>query len=206
MNHIFATRFSHFAPPPNSPAQTPPLPFVDPLFKRRLSQVSRMTIQVVHDVLQESDGEPPKLVFVSFRGELGRQLKINRGLVKDAEVTPANFSLSVFNTPPAVATIALGMRAGYTAVFPGDDDFYAGLLSACAPVLSGAEERVIFAYADEAVPDEYRPVFHGADGDPLAFACVLSAQRSEGAVELDVSGRAEAFFSPRAFLSLLCPS
>ncbi|MDR0710327.1 MAG: beta-ketoacyl synthase chain length factor, partial [Spirochaetaceae bacterium] len=86
-------------------AESPALEYTDPLYRRRLSQVSRMTIEVIHDVLPiEKD---TRLVFVSFRGELARQFSINRMLAGDGDIKPAAFSLSVFNTPPASAAIAL---------------------------------------------------------------------------------------------------
>ncbi len=207
MNKMYVTRFSYFKSSPENPSENPALSFVDPLFKRRLSQISRMTIQVVHDVIDgAADEKNSKLVFVSFRGELSRQLKINKGLVQDAEVMPANFSISVFNTPPAVAAIALGMKAGYTAVFPGEDNFRSGFLSACAPVLCGDERKIIFVYADELVPEEYRAVFPGGDPNPLAFACVLSSEKSDGAVEINIDDVSDdgSLSSPVDFLEKIC--
>ena len=209
MNTVYVSRFSYFKPSPENAGESPKLEYVEPLFKRRFSQISKMTIQVVHDVLAAESGAvdgatSPKLSFMSFRGELSRQLKINKGLVLDADVMPAQFSLSVFNTPPAVATIALGIKAGYTAVFPGNDDFYAGLLCACAPILCGAEKKIVFVYADECVPDEYRPVFHGSSPDALAFACVLGGEKSAGAKEIFVTERRDDFSSPQSFLDFLC--
>lgn len=172
----------------------PPLSFTPPLFRRRLSQLSRMTVQVVHDALElaglgagpEKTGTaavggssatgiaPLKQSFVSFRGELARQLSINRTLITEQDVLPASFSLSVFNTPMALASIACGLTGGYSVLFPPADGFYDGFCAACAPLLCGEEDRLLFVYADEAVPAEYA-AFCPDDADPLAFATVLSA-------------------------------
>ncbi len=173
-----------YRPSLENPAELPKLEFCDPLFKRRLSQVSRMTIQVVHDLLEKCpDAKNYKLVFASFRGELSRQLKINKGLVEDGDVMPAQFSISVFNTPPAAATIACGIKAGYTAVYSSEDCFTDAFLAAAAPVASGDEEKVLFVYADELITDEYKQsyiprYFSQSDIDgkypfPVAFACVV---------------------------------
>lgn len=162
-------------PPAGEESESPKLPYVEPLLRRRLSQVTRMAVEVVHSVAALAEGAP--LVFASMRGEVSRQLRINRGLVEDADVSPAQFSLSTFNAPPAVATIALGITAGYTAVYP--TRFGDALLAASAPVLSGRSPRVVFAFADERVPDEYAGCARGA-GCPLAFAAVLSADPSNG--------------------------
>jgi len=180
---IYITKFASFQPSLENPAEQPKLEYVDALFRRRLSQITRMTIEVVHNL---GDGlSNLKLVFASFRGEIARQLKINKGLVEDADVMPAQFSLSVFNTPPAATTIALGMKAGYTAIYPSEDNFLSALVAASSSILSGSDKSVIFAYADEKIPEEYANCAGFSKDLPLAFACVLSGEKSVGAVEID---------------------
>ena len=187
-------------------SETPKLEYVEPLFKRRLSQISKMTIHALHEVLD--CGGDSKLVFISFRGEIGRQLKINRGLVEDGDVMPASFSISVFNTPPAVATIALGMKAGYTAIYPAGGSFSDGLSAALAPLLSGKEKKIILAYGDEKVPEEYESIESAGElifKGPLAFACVISSEVDEKtadgiSIRLDNSD----FSGPEEFIKYLC--
>ncbi|MDR0452046.1 MAG: beta-ketoacyl synthase chain length factor [Treponema sp.] len=211
---VYAARFSAWAPgftgigdwrawaegkraiPRN--AESPALEYTDPLFRRRLSQISRMTIQVIHDVLPV--GDDTKLVFVSFRGELARQFSINRMLAEDGDLKPAAFSLSVFNTPPALAAIALNLGAGYTAVYPGNGSFRAALMAALAPVASGAAREILLAYADESYPEEYAAFSGGRGGTegpaPLAFAALLGG--GGGGVRVTAAdGTAD---SPEAFL------
>ena len=181
---IYITKFAKYQPSHENPAEQPKLEYVDPLFRRRLSQITRMTIECVHNLGDDITGL--KLGFASFRGEIARQLKINKGLVEDADVMPAQFSLSVFNTPPAAATIALGMKAGYTAIYPSEDNFLSALLAASSPVLCGSEKNVIFAYADEKIPEEYAECAGFSGELPLAFACLISDAKSEGAVEVNL--------------------
>ena len=203
---IFATEFASFKPSYENPGEAPKLPYVDTLFKRRLSQISRMTIDVIHSLIGENgENSDVKIVFSSFRGEIARQLKTNRTLFDDAAVMPASFSISVFNAPPGLATIVCKMKAGYTAIFPGDGKFSSSLTAACAGILCGDEKKVIFAYADELVPEEYKSSPGYVRPHPLAFACVLSAERREGASEIPV-GEKEFFkiaSSPEAFLAYL---
>jgi hypothetical protein len=182
-------------------SDNPGIEFTTPLFRRRLSQLSRMTIQVIHDILPI--GEDTKIVFVSFRGEIAQQLKINRMLIEEGDVTPAAFSLSVFNTPPALAAIALNLRAGYSAVYPAEDRFDSGFLAAASPILCGDAEETVLAYADELAPEEYGSL-RPADNEPLAFAALLSRAsegRSPRGPALDTD--ADALESPRAFLKHL---
>ncbi len=202
-------------------AAMPPLSFTALLFRRRLSQLSRMTVQVVHDALelaglgagQEKTGTAAvggssatgiaglKQSFVSFRGELARQLSINRTLIIEQDVLPASFSLSVFNTPMALASIACGLTGGYSVLFPPADAFYDGFCAACAPLLCGEEDRLLFVYADEAVPAEYA-AFCPDDADPLAFACILSASVPCGS-SIAFDHTAAAGMTPAAFLRML---
>lgn len=189
--NVYIQQVACYQPPADNPKDAPKLAYVDPLFKRRLSQLSRMTIEAVHGVLEAAPDEAAaaKLVFASRRGEITRQLKINRGLVEDGDVLPAQFSLSVFNTPPAVATIALGLKAGYTAVYPDQSTgrgFYDALMAAIAPLLVGKAAHVIFVYGDELVPSEYATVATETEQAFAPFACavLLSTKKTTGALDL----------------------
>jgi len=155
-----------------SGAQGPAITFTDPLFRRRLSQISKMTVQVVHDLLPV--GENTKMLFVSFRGELSRQSQINRMLIEEKALKPAAFSLSVFNAPAALASIALGLKGGYSALYPGNNSFADSLMAAEAAFSSGAMEELIFAYADEEAPPEYNCLFKaGSSHVPEQGQCPL---------------------------------
>jgi hypothetical protein len=156
--------------------KAPEIAFTDSLFRRRLSQISKMTIQVVHELLPLE--ENTKMIFLSFRGELARQYKINKMVIEDEAIMPAAFSLSVFNAPIALASIALGLKGGYTAIYPGENSFATGLVMAEAALFSGADE-LLFVYADEEIPQEYKCLSRGtSDGtssfSPLAYAVLLA--------------------------------
>jgi hypothetical protein len=186
----------------------PDLAFTDPVFRRRLSQISRMTIQVLHDLMPFK--EDTKVVFLSFRGEITRQFQINKMIIEEQSVLPAAFSLSVFNTPPALAAIALGLTAGYTAVYPADG-FRSALVAAAAPVLSGSAGETTVVYADEFCPPEYGDL-RPAGNKPLAFGVILSGTAGEGGGEPAIpftlngepgSGVSAGTGSPQEFLKYL---
>ncbi|MCR4822314.1 MAG: beta-ketoacyl synthase chain length factor [Treponema sp.] len=202
---IYITKFSSYSPSQDNPGELPKLSYVDSLFRRRLSQLTRMTIEVLHNLIGEEENCPLKLVFASFRGEIARQLKINKGLVEDADVMPAPFSLSVFNTPAAAATIALKMKAGYTVIYPSQNDFSSALIAAASGILSGSEEKLIFSYGDEFIPEEYKDCANYTEEEPLALACILSSQKTEGALELslDRESLSKIAATPKAFISWL---
>ncbi|MBP3710787.1 MAG: beta-ketoacyl synthase chain length factor [Treponema sp.] len=157
----------------------PKLEYTDMLFRRRLSQISKMTVQVVHDVLERAPhAKTLKQVFISCRGELAREFSVSKTLVEEHAILPANFSLSVFNTPIALATIALGLRGGYSVIYPSKGDFCAAFQGACAPLFAGSENKILLVYADEFAPEEYS-AFGTASYEPLAFAAILSREGNE---------------------------
>lgn len=187
-----------------SPQDAPKLEYLSPLFRRRLSQLTRMTVEAVHSLLEKApdiDRTSVKIVFASFRGELSQTFKVNEQFAEDCEIKPATFSLSVYNCPVAQATMAFSLEGGYTAVYPKEGDFYSVLLSAAAPLLTGEEKEILFVFADEAVIESYKDVpLYGKNSridDAFAFAALLST--SEGKEPLDL-----AFWknkSPRDFIS-----
>jgi hypothetical protein len=159
----------------DSPSQSPEIAFTDPMFRRRLSQITKMTIQVVHKLLPLD--EDTKLFFLSFRGEISKQFKINKMVIEDKEALPAAFSNSVFNAPIALASMAFGLKGGYTAVYPGGDSFSTGLSCAVSQLLDTAKKEIVFVYADEEAPLEYEKVKKAGKPSPFAFAFVLSKNK-----------------------------
>ncbi|MCH5290500.1 MAG: beta-ketoacyl synthase chain length factor [Treponema sp.] len=153
----------------------PALEFTPPLFRRRLGQLCRMTVQVVHDALEQTGCGDIKQVFVSCRGDISREFAINKQLIQENSILPASFSLSVFNAPIALATIACGLKSGYSVIFPSKGNFASAFFAACAPVLCGHEQSVLFVYGDEVVPECYGSLCpqHNV---ALSFATVISAQ------------------------------
>jgi hypothetical protein len=156
-----------------------------------------MTVEVLHQLaLFSVPLGDLKLNFVSLYGETASQFKINKGLVADKEIKPAAFSLSVFNTAPAQATIALGLKGGYTALYPRS--FREGFLASSAALLAGDRDQSVFVYGDEAVPSEYAGLVDKAAAPaPLAFAALLSCKEPG----LVCSADSAALDSPQAFLN-----
>ncbi|MCL1915785.1 MAG: beta-ketoacyl synthase chain length factor [Desulfovibrionaceae bacterium] len=181
-------------------AAGPDLSFTPPLFRRRLSLISKMTVRVAHELLPFS--ARARIFFLSLRGEIGQQFKISCAFLEEALVRPASFSHSVFNTPVAMASIVLGLTAGYTALYSGEGGFYAGFQAAAAPLLAGDADESVLIYADEAAPEEYGRLCP-PDNLPLAFGVALS--RAEGRrLAWDGRNRADFFGTSKSFLRHVC--
>lgn len=181
--------------------ESPKLEYTDPLFRRRLSQITKMTVHVVHSLLEKTNiNKETKIVFVSLRGEIEREFTINKGLIEDGMILPAGFSLSVFNTPISSATLAFGLKGGYSVIYPSKNNFSDAFKTAVAPILAGTEKEIIFVYADELVPEFYQDK-RPEENIPLAFACVISSECKENGVEFDDFSNLEK--SPSKFLKYL---
>lgn len=162
----------------------PKLEFVPMLFRRRLSALTKMVVKTVHAV---SEGLPPSpITFASEFGEICRQYKISGGILDSGEVSPANFSLSVFNTPASAASIVERDMTGYRAVFSGKKSFENGLKEAAAAIVSGRASERIFVFADERLPKEYSSI--AVYPNPVCALAIRLSNDSAGAIcELDLS-------------------
>lgn len=165
--------------------EAPAISFTSPLFRRRLSQLCKMVIQAVHDIIEETGCGDIKQTFVSTYGDIKRQLDVSRQSLVDKEILPASFSFSVFNAPIALASLACKLKSGYSVLFPAENDFKDAFFTAAAPLLCGDEKSQIFVYGNEVIPEEYQGHFPqtAADGtdlnEPFVFATVISSEKSE---------------------------
>ena len=194
-NEIYISRFSAWAPglenaeeweewalgrrEMSCASEGPEIKFTDAMFRRRLSQISKMTIQVVHDLLPVK--EETKMLFLSFRGELSRQFKVNKMQIEDGSFLPAAFSFSVFNAPVALASMAFGLKGGYAAVYPTNNSIKDGLITATAMLNTGLQDELIFIYADEEIPQEYSCLVP-EPLPPFAFSLLLSREPHAGSI------------------------
>ncbi len=181
---VYIEKFKVFVP--SEVAPQPDVKFVPMLTRRRLSLLSKMVV-FVNDAVSK-DLPPCKVTFASQYGEISQQLKISDTLLQTGNVSPAHFSLSVFNASIANATILEKNTAGYSAVFSGKDAFRYGLADCVAALESGSEKERIFIFADEKIPETYAPVAGVSYPNAYcALALRLSVEKTEGSIELDHS-------------------
>jgi hypothetical protein len=156
---IYIEKIASFVPTEAKPK--PDVSFVPMLTRRRLSYISRMVVLVSDQVSQDKDGNkltPSKVTFASQFGEISQQLKISQTLIDTGTVSPAHFSLSVFNAAVANASILETNTAGYSAVFSGKDAFTTGLTDCLAALENEPSDTRTFIFADELIPETYAPV------------------------------------------------
>lgn len=144
-----------------------------------------MTIQVAHDLIQKTGDSSAPQAFISNRGEIAREFSVSMSLARERSVSPAAFSLSVFNTPISVATIALGLRAGYSSIYPSKGGFRSAFAAACAGILCGDDKKIMLVYADELPPAQYNAL-GTQDMFPFAFAAQVSSDSCGAGVRVGV--------------------
>ncbi len=184
--------------------EAPALKFLPALFRRRLSQLSRMVLQIGHDLAPPQTQIP--CVFASHYGEINKQYKISKQLIDSFEVSPAAFSLSVFNAPVFLLSIAQGNKEVGSAVYSGDQALSTGLLEMLGMLASGNKHDCMLIFADEYIHPTYHSLFESVP-EPYAFGMVFSKNSSRASqpysVEINMSTKQTAPQHPLALLRWL---
>lgn len=179
------------------------LAFIDPLLRRRLSPLARMSLKVAHDCA--GDLAAVRFVYASRHGELERTTAMLEDLAAGESVSPTAFSMSVLNASAGLFSIARKDAAPTTAVSAADESFGFGLLEACLQLASHPRAPVLLVFADEPVPDAY-----GEDDADCAHAVAVLLQTDAADAiawlrEPQATGAAGREPQSRAFLRCLAP-
>lgn len=130
----------------------PDISAVPVMQRRRMSSLSRMAFATAAAC---SDGVStmPCCIFASRHGELTRTVKIIETIVAGGAVSPADFSLSVFNTALGLYSIVTGNTSPSTMVVAGEDTFGSALIEASLYLARFPGTQVLLVYFDEPLPD-----------------------------------------------------
>lgn len=134
----------------------PPVGFIEPQLRRRLSLLDRIALHVAHACVQE--GEAVRVIFASRHGELARSAELLAQLAAGEMPSPMAFSLSVLNAAPGLYGIARKDRTGSTAISAGAHTFPMALIEAAAQAQAEPHLPVVVTFADEPPPAVYRPL------------------------------------------------
>jgi hypothetical protein len=146
------------------------------LLRRRVSPLGQEALRAVWSL---PETQTSRIIASSRHGEFGRTLSILDTLVGDAEVSPADFTLSVHHALVGLLSIACGNRQGHTAVAAGSESFCFGFLEALSCLSERPDEPVVLVHYDEPLPEPFA-VFDRPAGHPEVLALVLAAA-AEGA-------------------------
>ena len=150
----------------NGALSVPDVSFVDPMQRRRLSSLARMTLCVANQCGEKV--ADARLVFASRHGELTRTTTMLENIADSEPVSPTVFGMSVLNASTGLYSILKNNTAPASAVSAGCSSFAYGLLEAARQWRDSPERPVLYVYADEPAPAVY-----GAEEAPGATAHAL---------------------------------
>lgn len=154
----------------------PVLALMPAMMRRRLDPLGRVALQAAWDC-QGNDAACP-VVFASRYGEVGRSVALLDSLVREGNVSPMSFSLSVHNAIGALYSIARRDVHPYSAIAAGDETVEAAFVEAAGLLADGAPAVMVVVY-DEPLPGRYR-AFAEHVHFPRGWACRLEPAGSGG--------------------------
>ncbi|WP_342059083.1 beta-ketoacyl synthase chain length factor [Aeromonas sp. OTU364] len=152
---------------PSFPA-TPLLPM---MMARRLSQGSRLAVQVGLSLLARHAVD--YAIFASRHGELARSMTLLQALADGQTLSPTDFSMSVHNTAAGLCSIQGKAAIPMTSLAAGESSMMAGLTEAVAALQAGARRVMLVAF-EGPVPEFHRPWLPD-EAPPHALGMVLEA-------------------------------
>lgn len=171
--------------PFGQPDSKPVISFVKPMARRRMSRLSRMSLEVAEAC--RSNNANPFYVFCSRYGEYSRTGEALRAIVRGDPMSPAVFSGSVHNTSAGHFTILHEDQAPTTTVTAGEATLEAGMLEAWTALKSGRCTHALVVYHDEPLPDFYGNPYPALE---VPLAAAFSVRLPEAGDRLALSWRA----------------
>ena len=150
------------------PDTPPPVAFLPAMQRRRLGLSARLLFAAAHPLLAKGDSCP--LVLASHDGEINRSFGLWATLLRDNEVSPTSFGLSVHNALAGQWSMLRGDMSEYTALSARQDGLETAVLEA-ASLLADGMERVLVLVVDEPLQAQYPAA--PAERAPFAHALAL---------------------------------
>lgn len=159
----------------------PAVSFVKPLARRRLSRLSRMSLEVAEACRL---GETvPFYVFCSRFGEYDRTVDALKGLARGEPMSPTVFSQSVHNTSAGHFTINNKDQTPTTTIAASEATLEGGFLEAWTALDRGTVSRAMVVYHDEPLLEPYKRPYPVLDV-PIAAAFVIGLPTSGAKLSL----------------------
>jgi hypothetical protein len=160
------------------------LGFIDPMQRRRLSPLAKLTLLAAHEC---SKGHPGiRLVHASRHGEITRTVAMLEGIAKNEGVSPAGFSLSVLNAAAGLFSLIFQNVEATTAISAGPSSFGYGLIDAALRFAEEPTQPILYVYSDEPLPAIYGAAHAEGNASSIALALLFS-ETAETALHCSVS-------------------
>jgi 3-oxoacyl-(acyl-carrier-protein) synthase len=139
----------------------PALEQIPAMQRRRLSPLAKIALSVTMqsvDALKQLQQAADYIVWASRFGDEQKTLGILKDISLSQTPSPTAFSTSVHNAIAGLYSILCQDATPSTSLSAGEETFSQGFIEACALLQSGAAERVLLVYYDQALPDIYSGV------------------------------------------------
>lgn len=157
----------------------PAVRFVPALQRRRLSQLAKMTLQMVQEL---AGTQHAGFVVASRHGEVHSCISMLSEIAREQPLSPTVFSHSVHNAPAGLLSITTGNCAPSSSIAAGRETLIHGLIEALA-LSQRRAAPVVLVCADEALPAQLEQ-FADEGSCSYAFGAVVSAAHDDGEIKL----------------------
>lgn len=150
----------------------PKLAFLPPLKRRRLSDSARLFFEAAWNLTAEGENLP--VVYASANSEINRSFALWESLLKEGDVSPTSFSLSVHNALVGQWSEMRQVKSETTAITARQDNLETALLEAQLLLNDGAE-KVLVVVVEDPLAEKYNatPVYR----QPFAYALALVVEK-----------------------------
>lgn len=150
----------------------PKLAFLPPLKRRRLSESARLFFESAWELTAENDNLP--VVYASANSEINRSFALWESLLKEGDVSPTSFSLSVHNALVGQWSEMRQVKNETTAITARQDNLETALLEAHLLLNDGAE-KVLVVIVEDRLAEQYdaKPIYR----QPFAYSLALIVEK-----------------------------
>ncbi|WP_156508440.1 beta-ketoacyl synthase chain length factor [Bibersteinia trehalosi] len=151
---------------------SPKLAFLPPLKRRRLSDAARLFFESAWELTADKENLP--VVYASQNSEINRSFTLWESLLKEGDVSPTSFSLSVHNALVGQWSEMRRVKAETTAIAAQQDNLETALLEAYL-LLNDGHQKVLVVVAEDPLAKAYNaePVYR----QPFAYALALVVEQ-----------------------------
>ena len=171
--------------------------FLPPLYRRRLSQLTRASLKVAHECLLNTHEKNIQIVFASDYGEWGQSISLLKKIIVQEEVSPAKFSLSVHNTFAGLFSIINHNTEPYSSISAGEMTFEAALIDVFLRLRE--TKKILLVVGEEQVPHLYSDAFPNPFL-PFAIALLISTEKNNFQIKIQQNKNNKKYLSVFAFL------
>lgn len=154
----------------------PDVSFLPPMFRRKLSPLTRMVFSTAHSLEQQNGPIDAPVVLATRHGELDLSIDLINAELSDSPLSPAKFSMSVHNSPVGFLSIQSRNTNPNTAISAGARTLEMGLLESIAMLKE--YRQCLLIYADESLSKVYDQ-YKDEQSFPICLAILLDKNAAE---------------------------